>query len=406
MNYRNSLAALAIIALVVLATGCADESRQPMATPPPATAYPNDDTLRLNQVQVLGTHNSYHVDRVQDGETPLIEMFQANLIYELFRVAIFNYRQPTLTAQLDAGVRQLELDVWADPAGGAWATAPLLLANHPAFTFGVPELDLPGLKVFHVAQIDQKTNCYSLVSCLTEIRDWSDAHPGHAPLTVMIEIKDEDPFGTAPGLPLWVAADYDALDAEILSVFPLERIVTPDLVQGSAATLKEAILLNGWPTLAQARGKVLFTNCACLTDRHATDYLQPDGSLAGRVMFPNMASGVSDADTVPDTAAFFVFDDVAGNEALITALVDRGYLVRTRADENMQEAASDDVTRRDLAFASGAQFVSTDFIAPDPVFSATYSVSVPGGTPARCNPVSAPGTCVASDIEDPAALAP
>ena len=38
-------------------------------------------------------------------------------------------------------------------------------------------------------------------------------------------------------------------------MFPADRVITPAQVRGDFATLPEAV---EWPTLAQARGKVLF----------------------------------------------------------------------------------------------------------------------------------------------------
>ena len=66
-------------------------------------------------------------------------------------------------------------------------------------------------------------------------------------------------------------------------------------------------------------------------------------------------------------------------------------LVRTRADADTVQARSNDTTMRDAALAGGAQFVSTDYEVPDPRFG-PYVVRIPGGTPARCNPVTAPPT--------------
>lgn len=73
-------------------------------------------------------------------------------------------------------------------------------------------------------------------------------------------------------------------------------------------------------------------------------------------------------------------------------LVSGGFLVRTRADADAEQARTGDTTMRDAALASGAQLVSTDYLRPDARFT-DYSVSFPGGVVARCNPVSAPPTC-------------
>lgn len=51
-----------------------------------------------------------------------------------------------------------------------------------------------------------------------------------------------------------------------------------------------------------------------------------------------------------------------------------GYMVRTRADADTQQARDDDYTLQQAAFASGGQFVSTDYVG-------------------RCNPISAPARC-------------
>jgi hypothetical protein len=59
---------------------------------------------------------------------------------------------------------------------------------------------------------------------------------------------------------------------------------------------------------------------------------------------------------------------------------------------------------RDTALASGAQFVSTDYPVPDPLIDPEFSVGLPGGVVARCNPLITPDWCSDTDIEDPALL--
>ncbi|WP_425478535.1 Ca2+-dependent phosphoinositide-specific phospholipase C [Xanthomonas cissicola] len=48
----------------------------------------------------------------------------------------------------------------------------------------------------------------------------------------------------------------DALDAEVRSVFQAGEYISPDQVRGRAPTLNAAVLAHGWPSLAQARGRV------------------------------------------------------------------------------------------------------------------------------------------------------
>ena len=62
-----------------------------------------------------------------------------------------------------------------------------------------------------------------------------------------------------------------------------------------------------------------------------------------------------------------------------------------------------DPTMRDAALASGAQWVSTDYEEPNLAVS-PYTVRLPEGTPARCNPVTARPSCRSTDVEDPQRL--
>src|ERR1700753_2111434 len=99
-----------------------------------------------------------------------------------------DYRHPALTVQLDAGVRQLEIDVYGDAKGGLFAhpAAPAMIAK--AGYAPDPEFDpkgimlKPGFKVLHVQDIDFRSNCEPFVDCLQIVRTWSKAHPGHLPI--------------------------------------------------------------------------------------------------------------------------------------------------------------------------------------------------------------------------------
>jgi hypothetical protein len=354
--------------------------------------YPRDGELRLNQIQVLGTHNSYHIQ----ADPPVfaaIKAFSAALADTL------EYTHDPLPIQFeDQGVRQIELDVFADPNGGLYASPLGLRLESGDPNARIPELEPPGLKVLHVQDIDYRSTCATFVACLTEVKAWSDAHPQHVPIMILVEAKDDAlpanlgydfvvpiPFG---------AAELDSIDAEIRSVFPPEQLITPDDVRGAHATLAEAVTTDGWPTLGASRGKVLF----CLDNASRRPlYLQGHPSLEGRVLFTNASVG-------DDDAAFVEYNDAIGNFSDIQAAVAAGYVVRTRADADTVEARSGDTTTRDHALASGAQWVSTDYPIPDPNFGTGYVVAMPGGMPARCNPIDAPANCTALDIENPAAL--
>ena len=345
-----------------------------------------DATLRMNQVQVIGTHNSYHAG-FAPSEAKLMQEKNPKVFEAL------DYGHQPLPQQLSSGVRQIEIDVYADAKGGRFA--------HPAITGMVaaahlptdPELDphhlldRPGFKVMHVVGIDQRSTCSTFVACLTTVKTWSQANPRHLPLFILVETKQDKP-GEVPkpyavATEPFTAAAFDALESEILSVFSKDQIITPDIVRGAHSTLPDAIRAGGWPTLHDARGKVVF-----LLDQASVTPLYTEGhpALRGRLAFTNAKPGTADA-------AFVEQND--GSPEAIDALVRQGYLVRTRTDEPTAMARTNETRRRELAMRSGAQMLSTDYPASEPArWPGHYQVALPQGEVARCNPVNKPTSCV------------
>ena len=313
-------------------------------TDEPGFDYPLDDVLRIDQLQAVGTHNSYHLAPENDT------------------VEEWAYSHAELAVQLgQQGVRQFELDVWWGQETGAF-------------------------EVKHVLLLDEGTTCDLLVDCLGELKAWSDAHPAHHPLFVLVENKD--------GFDADRAAFYvDELERVVLEAWPRERLVTPADVQGDRSTLLEAVSTDGWPTLGEGRGKLVVQ----LHDGGQLADFYSDGSadLRHRLMFTNV--GPED-----DLAAFVAMNDPLGNLERIADAVRSGVIVRTRADASRADFEDGDTARRDAALESGAHLVSTDHPVPDP--ETGYVVEIPGGTPSGCNPLTAPTECTGEDIEDPAFL--
>jgi hypothetical protein len=345
----------------------------------PARSQQNE-SVRINQIQVIGTHNSYHA-----GFAP-----SAAQLWQAKNPAAFqglDYQHRPLTQQLDSGVRQIEIDIFADSKGGRYAhpAGPQMVAaahlppDPPSYPDGV--MDKPGFKVMHMQDIDYRSTCQPFTACLKEVRQWSHAHPEHIPIFILVETKQQRP---RPGVQVtepepFTSSTFDALDAEIRSVFPPNELITPDDVRGHYDTLNEAVLAGNWPTLASARGKVIF-----LMDQRPVGpvYLAGHPSLRGRVLFTNAEPGEPDA-------AFIERND--GPAADITALVRKGYLIRTRTDADTKEARTNSTTRRDAMIASGAQILSTDYPASEPArWPGHYMVALPSNVVARCNPVNAP----------------
>ena len=254
-------------------------------------------------------------------------------------------------------------------------------------------LEEPGLKVLHVQDIDFRSTCLTFVRCLQVIKAWSDVNPRHLPIMVLVEAKDEPIPDPGFGFVVPLAFDAEALDqidADIRSVFPDRQLIAPYDVRGGRATLEEAVLLDGWPTLKKSKGRVLFAldNGGALREL----YLEGHPSLEGRALFVSSSPG-------EPHAAFIKMNNPLSEPGLIAERVAAGYIVRTRADSDTYEARHDLTGKRDAALASGAQYVSTDYPVPDPDFGTDYQVEIPDGAPARCNPVNAPPGCDSSKLE-------
>jgi len=154
--------AIAAIAFAIAITSaCSSGSNHNAAKAKPTTpttpttttpvAYPLDSTLRLNQVQELGSHNSYHAEPYPQILAKLRQVDPPDAVG-------LDYGHRPLPQQFALGVRQIELDVWSDPLGGKYAHPSLPQSLHipppdPAV------MDKPGFKVIHVADVDTNSTC-------------------------------------------------------------------------------------------------------------------------------------------------------------------------------------------------------------------------------------------------------
>ncbi|MFI4967037.1 MAG: phosphatidylinositol-specific phospholipase C1-like protein [Caulobacterales bacterium] len=363
------IAALLAVAAVALPPACDVERPSGQAGCTRAAV----DRLRMNQLQTMGSHNSYKM--------AIAPLEMANVRAANPKAAqTLDYAHEPLTAQLDDGARQLELDFVYDPQGGRYM-APLGRKMAPKTTpYDLSPLEKPGMKVMHVPDIDYRSVCPLLVDCFKEIRTWSNAHPDHVPILVIFNLKQDNLKipGAVTLLPFDAAA-MDAVDAEIRAVFKPGEILTPDMVQGKHRTLREAVLAGAWPTLKQARGKIMLAMDE--SPEVVAVYRGARQSLEGRMMFVNI-------DESSPAAGYITLNEPIKEHARIEAAVRSGIIVRTRADADTWEARRNDTAPREAAFTSGANYISTDYRHPDVRFS-PYEARLPHGVVARENPVDA-----------------
>ena len=304
--------------------------------------------LRMSHFQAKGTHNSYH-------RRPALP--PSHLVIE-----DWDYEHPPLDVQLaDEGVRQFELDVHWDPLGERF-------------------------EVLHERFVDPESTCPLLKDCLEAVAAWSDANPGHHPVFFHIEPKDAEDCLVSPLH--CIEGHYDALDAEIRSVVEhgRDRLLTPDEVQGEAPTLRAAVEGVGWPALEEHRSELVFLLHEHGHHREAYVGREDDGTptLAGRAMF--VEGDLDPAGPYAAVAAIMSINDPT--DPRIPTAVRSGFLVRTYpgADEY------------DQALASGAHMISTNWPCPR-TDDGGQCLDMPGGSPLRCNPISAAPSCTAEALE-------
>lgn len=329
------------------------------------------DRLKMNQLQTMGTHNSYKM-AIPPPEMAIIRARNPHGADTL------DYSHEPLTDQLNDGARQLELDFVYDPAGGRYSDplGPKMAATKTPYD--LTPLAKPGMKVMHVPDVDFRSVCPVSVDCFKEIRTWSKAHPDHVPILIIFNLKQDNlKIPGAVSLLPFDAKAMDAVDAEIRSVFKAGELVTPDSVQGKYKTLREAVRAGAWPSLKQARGKIM------LAMDEGPDvvavYRGDRKSLEGRMMFVNI-------DEASPASGYITLNEPIKEHERIQSAVKAGIIVRTRADADTWEARKNDTAPREAAFSSGANFVSTDYRHPDLRFS-RYEARLPDALVARPNPV-------------------
>jgi hypothetical protein len=314
--------------------------------------------LRINQLRLLGTHNSYHL--APDPWT--LDLIAAARPHDARAI---DYSHRPLHEQLEElGLRHFELDLYLDP-GAELFRRPFAIALARTSGVEIPDFDpgqrlrTPGIKVLHSPDFDYRTTVYTLKDGLLQLRAWSTAHPGHVPLFVLLELKSDSHWPLTRPVP-WSEAGFTELEETVLEVIPRERVLTPDDVRAGRATLRDAVRNRGWPEVEPHRGKFVFLldNEGALRD----EYLARSETLEGRLLFVSVP---------PDhpAAAWMKRNDPISAHDEIKALVEAGFLVRTRADSDTVEARENRTHRREYALSSGAQLISTDYPEPDLRFS-------------------------------------
>lgn len=322
-----------------------------------------ENEIHLNDVQVIGSLNSYKIP---------IEKPLWNYLYKFnaSKAESLQYGHFSLEKQLDLGLRNLELDVFYDPNGGHFSNPKGLeiikeMGEQPLEFDSEEKLRQKGLKMFHVQDVDFRSHYLLFKEGLQALKNWSDKNPNHTPIFILMNTKDQKVQQTRDPLTFSKNA-LDSVDIEIKSVFPTDKLITPDLVRGDFKTLEEAVLQKGWPKFEDVKGRFIFV----LDEKEdkINLYLENHPSLVNRVLFVNSIEGSPEA-------AFRIVNNPIKDFNYIKELVAKGYLVRTRADADTKEARTNDYEKFEKAKESGAQIISTDYYVPSLLFPSSYKVS-------------------------------
>lgn len=321
-----------------------------------------ESDIQLNNIQVIGSHNSYKMPI----DAPL---WNHLYVLDSAKAMSLQYGHIPLSEQLDLGLRNLELDVFYDPKGGHFSNPKGLEIAKPKEQNSSPydksnKLEQPGLKLFHIQDIDFRSHHLLFKEGLAAINNWSDKHPDHTPIIILMNTKDQKVAGTRDPLPFTKEA-LNRIDEEISSVLDNDKLITPDMVRGDFNTLEEAILTKGWPNLSEIKGRFLFVLDE--KEEKINRYLEGHSNLKDRVLFVNSKEGNPEA-------AFRIVNNPIKDFDYIQELVAKGYMVRTRADAGTKEARNNNYSKFEKAKASGAQVISTDYYLPSQLFKSDYKV--------------------------------
>jgi len=273
----------------------------------------DDPSIRLNEIRMIASHNSYKTRGTDIGK------FFVGLGDSFEEAKALKYANPPLTEQLDKGIRSFELDV-----------------RYRRDTF----------EAIHVPLVDNGSTAVNLALAFEEIALWSEHNPNHVPILLLLEFKD-DWMMLDPALKPIEAAEFALFDTLLQESFG-ETLYTPSDLMGSHSSIQARLEAESWPTLQELRGKILVI-------LHPGDFIDPyvatDSDLSELSMFP----GMSNLDVDAPYAAFVVHNDP--DVAAIGSLLDQRLIVRTRIDANL--VRNPDTIQ--AAMDSGAQIMSTDF---------------------------------------------
>lgn len=146
----------------------------------------------------------------------------------------------------------------------------------------------------------QGTN--NLGACLTDIKQWSDAHPGHDPITLFLDKKQGWSRASSKRRPI----NLDQLVESILG----NKLYKPASLKAGYQSLRDAARNRAWPAMSALAGKVIIA----LTGSSLSEYVN-DRRDAAALFVAAATSNTNDINGTPsgftnETAAYVVFNNI------------------------------------------------------------------------------------------------
>ena len=285
---------------------------------------------RLNELRFIGTHNSYK------AYNPMAEWLMNRLLapLRLSYAGLWSYGFEPLSQQFDKGIRSIELDVMREK-------------NERG--------KKDGFRCAHIPIIDYASNCPDFSLALEEIALWSDHHPEHLPITVLVEVKASALSGGMLYHPFHID---DTLALEELVTSKLGgRLYTPADMLGEYESFAQLRAADDYPLLSALLGKIIMIYHY---DWRGTTqaYVDSDPTARSLKMFPSTGEWMTYADLDPNQDyACFLIDNDSGSEFMEENAEKNNLLVRTRTDAWPWHADEWDAE----AMASGAFILTTDY---------------------------------------------
>ncbi len=280
------------------------------------------EDVKLNEMAVMGTHNSYQLlgTLPKQGLMKTLQIISFGLVENK---AVFE--MDTFTEQLEQGIRNLEIDIeTVDDEGDV------------------------SFIVTHKAIIDNVSSAYNLAKGLEEIAMWSDNNPGHLPVYLLIEPKDDVPsINNMKNFSLEYALELDKVLRQVLG----DMLLTPQQVMGDYESFEEMRKADGWPTLKESAGKIIVLLHTCDVTQ---EYIDTDTSIKTQAMFPMLLFGDIDK---PYASFILDNDPVIASENNKKTVDENNLMVRTRADDYPDFSDERDKS----ADNCGSHIITTDY---------------------------------------------